>query len=60
MPVLAVFPVGRYKETLYFSIVPTLYYCRTLTLFWYDNRKYQVRYEEKYKLFLYQYLVLVS
>jgi len=58
MPVLAVFPVGRYKETLYFSIVPTLYYCRTLTLFLYGNQNYQAGTKEKYKLFLYSYLVL--
>jgi len=51
--------VGRYKETLYFSIVPTLYYRRTLALFLYGNKKYQVRYEEKYKLFIYLGLAMV-
>jgi len=57
-PVFGLGHCGRYKKSLYFSLIPAWYDCRSLALFFYDNRKYQVRYEEKYKLFLYLYQYL--
>jgi len=33
---LATSTTVKYKESLYFSLVPASYYCRSLALFWYD------------------------
>jgi len=37
-PILGLACIGRYKQSLYFSLVPTWYDCRSLALFRYDNQ----------------------
>jgi len=38
MPVLTIGHVGRYKDSLYFSLVPAWYDCHSLVLFWYNHQ----------------------